>query len=46
MYHLPLKRSVTELVAVGAMGAEMVAVVVMVLEVEVRSGDGEEERED
>lgn len=30
----------------GAMGAEMVAVVVMVLKVEVRSGDGEEEGED
>lgn len=43
---LPLKRSVTGLMVLGAMGAEMVAVVVMVLKVEVRSGDGEAEGED
>lgn len=43
---LPLKRSVTGLMVLGAKEAEMVAVVVMVLKVEVRSGDGEAEGED
>lgn len=42
---LPLKRSIPGLVVLAAIGAEMVAVVVMVLDEEVKSGEGEWEGE-